>query len=514
MIHGSVLDILQDVTSPPKLAKRICAGELPAEVVRNLVLQEFDTSTTRPLLANSVYRASIVGDFSDKFLVRRMLQDLMRNLELDEDKLGVAAILNVLYICPTIALKFPKAINSAISQFKSQDHFWLYSNSDTYWVLRTLIASDLVRLEDNVSQLFFKQATTVYSPTEDEILQLSEFGKDDGKNTKHPTQGSPIDSQQLACKILVARNLNALSKANRNYERIGIMKARYSKPRIAVCIGGQIRGYEAAINSWVELFQDDASYKFFVSAWERRGGKGFSWAHVDRLAEPALRSHLEHLKEEMGEVKATALITCIFEKSARNPVDISDLTARLERYGETRIVLVDESLPSFESINNAEKMYYHNSCAFKMADEEGNFDLFVKIRPDMLIGYRRLKNMWQHMILQQALSPTVYCETGYRFEEWGFGCGDQIAISGHSAMTSYMGVYDNRQICERTLLNLYGDSSTFSGHVSVGNQCWNEAISVLPAPIELRGLCEQKRMGVDDFERLYGSLSVDERKIL
>ncbi len=479
------LEVLDAVARPAQLVALICASELTSSTLKSVFDQEFQKESKTPLLAQAVYRASIIGSYSDKDLARAYLVPLVAEIVKGlGSELTHHQLLNAIYIAPELlAINNYSCSSFFMSIDKAQMH-WLWANPYSFSVMSRYLDRYI-----------------------DEVLAAGE---------------QPANFLALCVSYVSARLAReprpVLDKCWRTGVEIGIRKSQgnegvsllgpsflegprakpvFSAPiawrkrlSVAICITGQLRGFERAVASWAEFLQPDANYEFFLSTWGTTGAKDFSWQHMYRFVDQAAGAALIAYRDRVGVEKATQACREFFSTKGE-PVDVYKVAGLLKRYGQlASYSLVDEDGLEVNNLSNPEKMYFHNSNVLDLVgDTLNDFDLVLKIRPDILVGYRRMPDFWLHIERQCALRQVVYAESGFRYEEWGFGCGDQIGIGTPHNMREYMSVWR-----EKDYHNLYARSirgsgePVFGGHTSLGVQLFRRGIDVNVAPLELRGL--------------------------
>jgi hypothetical protein len=486
---------LEWIASPMVLAEKILSDEFGYDEFFYVFTQNFDLNNKIPFLARAIYKASIIGSFNDRFLSRDLLKPFFKSKQICESKYSYHQTLNIFYIIPEIFFGKSDEVINVIASLKGSNLFWLFSNPDSFTYTENLLDNYLRRMSSvehkssaTVLQIVLDQARAVYGPKSAK-QELRKLDFDEGLITYTPFLHSEFNSNQLELA-----NVKAPAKM--------LLK----KPKVAICITGQFRAFKQAIDSWAEFLQPDADYDFYISTWDIAGYKKFSWAHLERMCDKEAADYLRQLKELPNQIDSfDKYCEDFFHNVGAIKLSKEQIASQLSRYGTLiKVNFFSEIDEKFISMSNAEKMYFHNMIAFESLVHSGKqYDAIVKIRPDSLVGYRRFPKFWNRLSIDLLSSRKIYAETSYRFEEWGFGCGDQIAIGTHETMQRYCSVYERRDfhksyqryVCE----NL---SEAFQGHASVAIDLWVSGTDVAVVPLELRGLANEKKYNLIEIKPL------------
>jgi tetratricopeptide (TPR) repeat protein len=244
---------------------------------------------------------------------------------------------------------------------------------------------------------------------------------------------------------------------------------------IALCISGQLRGYELAYQTWDRLGLSEHRTKIFVDVWKKVGRKFPVPQHAMRTMSGHLLDAYRSAFTQLGHaaiVDRYPTMFRLFELSG-------EVTAnQLSTFYKTPFVNVeDDTFPTFSHMNNFQKMYHKIKYCHNQAETSGDiFDLIIRIRPDKSVvsaasDYHRI--LYESRFngrLYTDVSPYIHCKLGYVI-------GDQFAIGEDSAMRSYASAYDQTIA---SALSPGGDfPSTFYPHV-------NLAAAVLSGGLDVR----------------------------
>ena len=286
----------------------------------------------------------------------------------------------------------------------------------------------------------------VSNPDKSYIEKL--YLENDSYSTKRIFSNLPIHRENI--KTLVSLNIFNKHKSiiiERAYKEIFLEnKYTYSninniekKLKIAVCISGQLRGFNDAFKSWEKLNFNQHKVDFYCSVWKKKGGK---------KATP--RQPLRTFNKEFSRAFTNyteGLSTEIIVSKFSNIYSFLDSTSNLEAsideinslYSPKKLSIVDDSL--FLDKNNMYKMHYMIESSWNLIDNPDEYDLIIRLRPDKTIksfqtNWGEILNICQQNTLMTDLFPFVHPDIG-------FTIGDQFAVSTPSIMQKYSNTFSN-----------------------------------------------------------------------
>jgi len=212
------------------------------------------------------------------------------------------------------------------------------------------------------------------------------------------------------------------------------------RPRIALCIAGQLRGYRYSFASWQKSFLPTANFKIFVHTWERIG-----------------RKHLVHAQHQ-------ALLPnfSVAYAAACRQVDVRFLAAKYPRlfatneaitdtqlssfYGTEHVVVEDDLASEFRGWSNAQKQYYKISRAHELVRAANtDFDLEIRLRPDKVI-HKVTDDDWHELAAQSTRQRAVFADDGSYFHGGSqLFVGDQFAIGTPPLMDIYASAFERQK---------------------------------------------------------------------
>lgn len=302
--------------------------------------------------------------------------------------------------------------------------------------------------------------------------------------------------------------------------RYPALARRRRKPRAAVCVSGQLRGFRRSWETWRPLLAGlDAT--IFVSSWSRIGrGTPEPFRSVLPFEGAAFGTAYRAIGTEIGldalHERYPALFSAFEDSGVVTEAELIDL------YGTPHVELDDESSSPFAGYSNSEKMHYKIERCFSMAKASGKqFDVFIRIRPDKPITAVAFD--WSDMLEAIKRRPLLYCETAMGVHYGALLMGDQFAVGAPEPFRLYAETWSRAD--KLADLDLYKFNRELTGHSSMAQLCWLHGIDVRKVPIKfgefqeaqpfpatmIRQALAQDSEGRRDYidERLIGANAID-----
>ncbi len=216
--------------------------------------------------------------------------------------------------------------------------------------------------------------------------------------------------------------------------------------KIAVAISGQMRGYESAFSSWRNVFGPH-KFDYYVSTWKKNGVSG----KIDHISKTQNRFYWGDLSGEMEDViseigNEEAFVRLVMPNEVVKKKDVISV------YGEGCVVdIQDEDDLEFLK-SNVQKMYYKMERCNSLIRYEEDYDLIIRIRPDLVIKF---KDHDSGKITEFDLPYSVFSSfedrncifAGYGYVNafYGFGIDDKLAIGKSDFMDTYSRVYSSKE---------------------------------------------------------------------
>jgi len=280
-----------------------------------------------------------------------------------------------------------------------------------------------------------------------------------------------------------------------------------TRPRVALCLSGQMRGYQSAAPTLTHLGLDGCDTEIFVHTWKRLGR---AWPDpeiigtVERLfaSEAFCRAYRQHASEVGFDVLMRHYPTLFEFIETSSSVTKEEIRAQ---YGpQAQVVIDDEASPRFAAFTNQQKMHYKIHAAHELMRASGRpFDLVIRLRPDRPVSERTAID-WQQVQSELQRRRTVFAEEGYALRE-NYVVGDQFAVSDMDGMTAYAGTWLKQQNAADT--PVYGVPHTFTGHTSIAYNLFHEGYAGRKMPgLVLKPLNDAAKIS---DEQLHGLLMQD-----
>jgi hypothetical protein len=257
--------------------------------------------------------------------------------------------------------------------------------------------------------------------------------------------------------------------------------------RVAVCVSGQLRGYEKALASWRASLLQDVDATFFVHSWQNIG---MSDAQPFRYVLPFSGQHFVQAYKELavaeGYQAMRARYPVLFGRLATSArADPEKLKAL---YGTEHVVLDDEASADFAGFSNQQKMHYKIHAADQMAQTADDFDLHMRIRPDLETRFTAFD--WHDLLEATMTRPVLFSEKKAGLHYGNLMIGDQFAVSSPATMQLYAGTWTHFPAFAAA--GLAQCPTDFAGHVSLALTCWISGISVEKVPVKFGQLVDAR----------------------
>jgi hypothetical protein len=250
------------------------------------------------------------------------------------------------------------------------------------------------------------------------------------------------------------------------------------KPKVAICVSGQLRGFRQSFETWKRLLLPSIDATIFVSSWRRIGRAGaepfryvlpFEGKHfVDEYRAIGIELSLGGMQE-----RYPSLFVALEEGGSINEGDLSEF------YGTPHVHLDDDQSSPFVEMTNPEKMHCKIEHAFRMAEASGQqFDLIVRIRPDKPV---KLVGMNWNDMREEGRQPRLYSENAMGVHYGALEIGDQFVVGGPDAARVYHETWSRAGSISRFGLRMFHHELT--GHVSLAQMCWLHGVEVRRAPV-------------------------------
>lgn len=300
----------------------------------------------------------------------------------------------------------------------------------------------------------------------------------------HPAQLARLDS--LAGKVVSIASHRARAK-------LPFLAALQRKPKVALCLSGQLRGYQSALKSWKARLYPTIEPHVFVHSWSNIGR---SDAAPSRSVLPFAGAAFAKAYQEVGATTDLATLKARYPTLFAKLAEGATVTqARLQTtYDTDHVVLEDDKSEKFADFTNQQKMHYKIHAADALARANGDFDLILRIRPDLSI--RDLAFSWSALRAALKDAPLLFAERGYGLHYGMLMIGDQFAIGSPDAMKVYANTWTT--FPNLAARNFHKVPAVFTGHVSLAQTCWLQGLDVRRAPVRFGSLEDAAKLSARD----------------
>lgn len=285
-------------------------------------------------------------------------------------------------------------------------------------------------------------------------------------------------SIQEAREVLQKENIELLINAKKD-----ITLANNESLRIAVLVSGQMRGFETALRSWEKFFSGH-NLTYFIHTWRKNGVSTKGFDRFKRFYPSIVGDNFQRIESEGKTVYEEECFSRIMDKIT--PVAEVSNEVLKAAYGMTSKVVVEEDVIG---LTNSERMYYKMSKSFDLIDDPSEYDLIVRVRPDLVIessvslDINKIKEM-------SVNSNSLFAEYGYTSAYYGFGVDDKLAIGSPEVMGVYHQLWGEYVKAEKV--------DKLLGHISLAKYLFEKDINVLPLNKYIKTyMCDHKIIGAD-----------------
>lgn len=208
------------------------------------------------------------------------------------------------------------------------------------------------------------------------------------------------------------------------------------KPKVGICISGQLRGYQKAYQTWKNFGLPQEDTTEFVYAWSSVGRKVPNGVHAPRCFSgdflKAYQAVCGLLGNEATEQRYPALFAYYRAGDQATREEVRDF------YQTDHVIIENDKKPTIDAMSYSERLYYKIFMANSMARSSGQqFDLIIRVRPDYNIKMFGEID-WQKVIYESRRENMVFtCLPNTIYKAGGNGMDDMIAIGVPEVMNIY-----------------------------------------------------------------------------
>jgi len=210
------------------------------------------------------------------------------------------------------------------------------------------------------------------------------------------------------------------------------------KPKVALCLSGQMRAFERSSPSIKEHVVDQLDADVFISTWNNRGITASAMRNFARILPAPVARTLSDRHSHWRFAERFPMLTELIDQFEKAPIKADAIA---EYYNPVEIKIVNEEnfedeyftqqamdvISHKKTLKNQLKMYYQlNLCNQLKTKQEAKmasrYDVVIRMRPDLLLTGPVLPET-------ESFGFDVYCDVVR-----GIGCGDQICSSSSPNM--------------------------------------------------------------------------------
>jgi len=161
----------------------------------------------------------------------------------------------------------------------------------------------------------------------------------------------------------------------RNLAKVGVIDSK-RRLKIAICVSGQLRGYEKAFPTWDHMRLGRHEVRYFIHTWRDIGRNWYRFWTFTKTR--------ELLWEVLQRPDSTTALAARYPKMtlACTGESIRTREQLQEFYNTPHVVVEDDAQPPFSDKNTPWKMHSKIERAHQMAHDSGEeFDLYIRISP-------------------------------------------------------------------------------------------------------------------------------------
>lgn len=421
-------------------------------------------------------------------ILEKDYQKIINYLKLVFSKTKLLDNKNITLSCLLVAFGFVDKDKKAVLMEEFFDEFWVYNlwpmvmilyqysnQSENVEIFCNLLEKNSANILENIPKKSPKQI--FYYITISKALSNNFY-----KNliTKLKESDLKFDSKlpyALDLEYILGKK-NLAEKCSEAFDyKISTLNSNPRKPKIAVCISGQLRGYKKAYQTWKKFGASDYDVTYFIHSWKNIGRANLDGDRANRSLSGKFLEEWKNSWFMLGEGEMRKRYKHFFESCF-----VEGLVTKQEIeefYGTKNVIIEDDESAYFADFSNPKKMYYKAyECHKMMRNFSDDFDLVIRIRPDkelMVNDQINWNEIYQKLLqkpsLMVDLAPIV---TNGKYKN--FFIGDQVAIGLTSIMDIYAGTYKITNQVQK--MNLDGFAKDYITHANFGLSCLYHNIEV------------------------------------
>jgi len=269
---------------------------------------------------------------------------------------------------------------------------------------------------------------------------------------------------------------------------------RSPKLKVAICISGQLRGFQQAFSTWKKTLLVDIDYDIFVHTWQRIGRsepnpyRAYKTFEGDRFLE-AYKNSFNLVSYDDIKALYPSLFSYISGSQNITKDELSNI------YETDYVVIEDEAEERFRNYSNPSKMHYKiHACHQYALSQNKGYDLYVRIRPDKPISLVAFS--WKDLYRRCRSESLLFVDGAGLSTHFGHpAMGDQFAVGDVTTMSVYANTWNfSPAAASHDLLNW---SRMLEGHTSLATACWTHGIRAEKFPVRWSDLLDSEPLPME-----------------
>lgn len=318
-----------------------------------------------------------------------------------------------------------------------------------------------------------------------------------------------VESERLATLLTLSTPDTAMGRQVRTWIQLrrGRLAAPSTRPaqarkdnrvRVALMVCGQLRGFEAGLAGLADVL-DTAAVEIdaYVSAWDVVGGARITRTRASRRLTP-----------EATEFVLSALDDSQLEKLDRavptdpRDGDVGALKVALEDClgfaRERHVHLASDREYPLSHLTGPSKMYFHNAYWINTLGRDyfcDQYDFIIKTRPDMRFATGSRLGLDELRAVTSVAADT----SGYIYEGWGFGMGDQFLYGPANTMVDLLNLPFEGSLSAQIMAEFEHRRTLKMGHVNLAIEHWLRGERVEHSSVRRGGFHEVRKLTLEEL---------------
>jgi hypothetical protein len=309
------------------------------------------------------------------------------------------------------------------------------------------------------------------------ILQFIEKIQEKGDLETTGFLGRLLTNRETSLRQLVGREVPCDAR-HKKLKGVG-------KPRVAICISGQLRGFNKAINSIIKFSEQNFEADIYVHTWKDIGSRApYPISAADRVfAGNFLKVYCDIFNRGLMSwgsfcTRYPSLIEMISLSGVASQGSILGLSKAFKE-----VIIEDDKSKPFSALTNQEKMYYKIYSCFDLIKSK-EYDLVFRLRPDREILEQNNVVDWWEIVHQSNKNASLFVDIGITLHAFkGVTVGDTLAFGGMKQMERYSSFWLKHLNATNSVDEYF--YYNISPHTSLAYSLFEDGVSLQTSPIKL-----------------------------